>query len=143
MADPAEAESPGTDHDRRHDDSVAARIARAVTAVDGVTGLHSGVFGEVGTHLPGGRVSGVRLTGDGGEVHIAVRFGHDLRAVAGEVSRVASEIVGVGIDVTVEDVTTTTAPDVGSEGVHDVSSDTGGAHDGSTDQVATGMRNDE
>ncbi|NED70757.1 hypothetical protein G3I15_58540, partial [Streptomyces sp. SID10244] len=37
----------------------AREVADAVTAVPGVTGLYGGVFGEIATYLPGGRVSGV------------------------------------------------------------------------------------
>ncbi|MEP9417269.1 hypothetical protein ABLE92_23415 [Gordonia sp. VNQ95] len=82
----------------------AEAIERAVSVIDGVSGLHGGVFGEIATYLPGGRVNGVRLTDSGGEVHVILDIGHDLRAVAEHVSQVASEIAGKPIDVTVEDV---------------------------------------
>lgn len=82
----------------------AERLAQAVSAVDGVTGLHGGVFGEIATYLPGGRVSGVTLSADRGHVHIIVDTTHDLREVAAQVKQVASDIAGVPVDVTVEDV---------------------------------------
>ena len=84
--------------------SVAQQVAAAAEAVPGVTGLHAGVFGEVATYLPGGRVSGVRMSDDSGEVHIVVDVNHDLRAVADEVVTAASRVAGVPVSVVVEDI---------------------------------------
>ena len=84
--------------------STAEQIADAVVEVDGVTDLFSGVFGEIATYMPGGRVGGVTLDDGRGAVHVIVDISFDLRDVATEVARVASEIAGVPIDVTVEDV---------------------------------------
>ncbi|WP_285897654.1 hypothetical protein [Gordonia sputi] len=84
--------------------SVAQQVAAAALAVSGVTGLHAGVFGEVATYLPGGRVSGVRMSDDSGEVHIVVDVNHDLRAVADEVVTAASQVAGVPVSVVVEDI---------------------------------------
>ena len=36
-------------------------VAAAVRSVPGVAGLHAGMFGEVGTYLPGRRVAGIRI----------------------------------------------------------------------------------
>ncbi|MGW5523420.1 hypothetical protein [Gordonia sp. NPDC003950] len=100
----------------------AEAIERAVSVIDGVTGLHGGVFGEIATYLPGGRVNGVRLTDSGGEVHVIVDIGHDLRAVAEQVSQVAGEIAGMPIDVTVEDVSLTPRDEDESAGHQQLSS---------------------
>lgn len=83
---------------------MAQQVAAAALAVPGVTGLHAGVFGEVATYLPGGRVSGVRMSDDSGEVHIVVDVNHDLRAVADEVVTAASQVAGVPVSVVVEDI---------------------------------------
>jgi hypothetical protein len=45
-------------------------LADAVTAVPGVAGLSAGSGVEVSTQFAGGKVIGVRLTGDQVEVHI-------------------------------------------------------------------------
>ncbi len=41
---PTRSGGPGAD--------LAQQVADAVTAVDGVTGLHGGMFGEIATYLP-------------------------------------------------------------------------------------------
>ena len=53
---------------------LADSIAAAVLAVPGVAALHPGMFGEVGTYLPGRRVTGVRITDD----EVTHSFGHSL-----------------------------------------------------------------
>jgi hypothetical protein len=53
---------------RRED--VARAVAEAVIAVPGVAGLSPGYPVEVSTQFAGGKVVGVRLTGDQVEVHI-------------------------------------------------------------------------
>ncbi|AFA74165.1 hypothetical protein GPOL_c31500 [Gordonia polyisoprenivorans VH2] len=93
---PTRSGEPGAD--------LAQQVADAVTAVDGVTGLHGGVFGEIATYLPGGRVSGVQLDDDRGGVHVIVDISHDLRTVAANAVAVATEVAGVPVDVTVEDI---------------------------------------
>lgn len=102
--------------------SVAQRIAVAVTEIDGVTGLYSGAFGEIATYLPGGRVGGVALTDDRGEVHVIVGIGHDLRDVAAEAARVAGDIAGVPVDVTVEDISMPGAEGAAADAEPDASS---------------------
>jgi uncharacterized alkaline shock family protein YloU len=85
----------------------ADRIAAAVRSVPGVAGLHPGMFGEVGTYLPGRRIPGIRIDDGTVRVHISVLFGEHLRDVAAAVrSAIAAQIPEAAvIDVTVEDVT--------------------------------------
>ncbi|MFW0792540.1 hypothetical protein AAFP30_01885 [Gordonia sp. CPCC 205515] len=83
----------------------ARQIADAVTAVDGVTGLHGGVFEEVATYLPGGRVTGVVLGDEAAEIHIVVDAAHDLRGVAARVRDVVTDLTGLPTMVTIEDIT--------------------------------------
>ena len=93
---PTRSGGPGAD--------LAQQVADAVTAVDRVTGLHGGMFGEIATYLPGGRVSGVQLDDDRGGVHVIVDISHDLRTVAAHAVAVATEVAGVPVDVTIEDI---------------------------------------
>ncbi|GAS98136.1 response regulator receiver protein [Mycolicibacterium canariasense] len=88
-------------------ESSAARVNRvlaAVTAVDGVVGLHSGP-GVPSTHLPGRTVAGLRLGPQGGRVHVIVRLGDSLLVTAERVRAVATEAAGIPVDVVVGDVT--------------------------------------
>ena len=78
-------------------------------AVPGVAALHSGMFGEVGTYLPGRRVSGVRLREGGTDIHVSVFFGAPVRAVAEQVRHVVAALVPGPVHVTVEDVLPTSA----------------------------------
>lgn len=83
----------------------ADRIAAAVRAVPGVADLHAGMFGEVGTYLPGRRVPGVRITDSSVDVHITVVFDAPVRDTAAAVrSAVAAQLPGVAVNITVEDV---------------------------------------
>ncbi|MGW0037386.1 hypothetical protein [Gordonia sp. NPDC003376] len=95
--------------------SVAEQIADSVLAVDGVTDLHGGLFGEIATYLPGGRVTGVQVDDDRTEVHVVLDLACDLRAVAARVVTTARQITGGPVAVFVEDVSTptpeTTEPD--------------------------------
>ncbi len=81
-------------------------VVDAVLAVPGVSGLHAGAFGEVGTYLPGRRVAGVRLGDDATEVHIAVVMGSPIAEVAERVVAAVSPLVHAPVRVFVEDVTT-------------------------------------
>ena len=54
-------------------------VAAAVRAVPGVADLHAGMFGEVGTYLPGRRVSGVRLGEADTDIHVSIVFGAPVR----------------------------------------------------------------
>ncbi|WP_030483246.1 hypothetical protein [Nocardioides aequoreus] len=90
-----------------HDDAeVADLVARAALGVEGVADLHGGSLGEVGTYLPGRRVTGVRV-GDGGTtVHLVVAFDADLHQVADRVRLAVSAVAPVPVEVVVEDVAT-------------------------------------
>lgn len=90
------------------DGTTADVVAAAVLAVPGVSGLHGGAFGEVGTYLPGRRVSGVRL-GASTQVHVTVAMGSDVLAVAGQVRDTVSTLLGGPVEVVVEDITPTTS----------------------------------
>lgn len=83
----------------------AERVAAVVRGVPGVAALHPGLFGEVGTYLPGRRVAGVRITDDAIDVHLVVVFGAAVRATAAAVrSAVGALHPGLAVNVTVEDV---------------------------------------
>ena len=85
----------------------ADAVAAITRAVPGVADLHPGMFGEVGTYLPGRRVSGVRIGDDAIDVHITVWEGVAVRDTAAAVrAAVAAAHPGTAVNVTVEDVTT-------------------------------------
>lgn len=84
-------------------------VAAAVAAVPGVAALHSGMFGEVGTYLPGRRVPGVRLRETGTDIHVSMFIGAPVRAVAEQVRQVVAALVPGPVHVTVEDVLPTSA----------------------------------
>lgn len=86
------------------DESTAERIAEAVLAVPGVVDLHSGLFGEVATYLPGRRVPGIAIRDDDGEVHLVADLAYDLQAVATAAREAAEEITGKEFSVVIEDV---------------------------------------
>lgn len=96
----------------------ADAVAAAVTAVPGVAGLHPGMFGEVGTYLPGRRVAGVRLAEGLTEVHVSLHYGVPVRETAARIRDVVVNVVGGRVDVTVEDVIpsgSTPSVDAGSD----------------------------
>ena len=91
----------------------AERLAAAVLAVPGVEALHPGMFGEVGTYLPGRRVAGVRVTDHAVDVHIVLAYGIPVRDTAALVRATVGGLhPGVPVNVTVEDVAP--APVLGS-----------------------------
>ena len=81
------------------------RVAAAVLAVPGVTGLHAGSFGEVATYLVGRSVAGIRERGDVTEVHVTVRMGSVLLDVADQVRAAVASVTSGEVEVVVEDVT--------------------------------------
>ncbi|GAB3823274.1 hypothetical protein [Kribbella italica] len=83
---------------------LSERIAELTRAVPGVADLHGGVFGEVATYLPGGRVPGVRIRPDHTEVHVSVFWDQPVRATAEAVRTTVQSLVGTPVLVTVEDV---------------------------------------
>ena len=83
---------------------LADEVAAAVRAVPGVVGLHTGTFGEVATYLAGRRVDGVQLRPDGCSVHLVLAWGAPVLATADLVRAAVAPLVGVPVDVSVEDV---------------------------------------
>ncbi len=83
---------------------VADSVAAAALSVPGVTRLHPGAFGEVGTYLPGRRVVGVRLAATITEVHLTVAPGAEVLVIAEAVRRAVAPLVDTGVDVFVEDI---------------------------------------
>ena len=84
----------------------AEAVAAAVLAVPGVVRLHGGRFGELGTYLPGRRVTGVRLDDEGTEVHIVVSDLVPVPDTAARVRRAVSAIAPMPVRVHVEDIDT-------------------------------------
>lgn len=80
------------------------RIAVAVQACPSVVRLSGGAIGEVATYLPGRRITGVRITADGGvEVHVVARYGPTIDEIAAEVRKAVTAVTGsrrvwVGVD---------------------------------------------
>ncbi|AJW41540.1 hypothetical protein NY08_3530 [Rhodococcus sp. B7740] len=87
-----------TERDRSED------IADAVLAVDGVVGLHGGMFGEAATYLPGRRIAGIRIGDEGTEVHVTLEFGIAVRDTADAVRSTVAAMVDGPVHVTVEDI---------------------------------------
>lgn len=85
--------------------STAEQAATAALSVPGVAGLHGGEFGTVATYLPGRRVTGVRIDETVCAVHVTVRYPADLFAVAESVRSAVHPLVGLPVDVTIEDLT--------------------------------------
>lgn len=83
---------------------LADEVAAAVRAVPGVVGLHTGTFGEVATYLAGRRVDGVQLRPDGCSVHLVLAWGAPVLVTADLVRSAVAPLVGVPVDVSVEDV---------------------------------------
>jgi hypothetical protein len=90
---------------------LADSIAAAILAVPGVAALHPGMFGEVGTYLPGRRVTGVRIRDDAIDVHLTVHEGVDVRGTAAAVRDAVGRVAaGATVDVTVEDIAPAVRP---------------------------------
>lgn len=94
------------------DPELVVAIADAVEALDAVDRLHGGVLGEIATHLPGRRVTGVRVGRDEDaprvEVHVVLGWGAELgatgSAIRGAVRAVPDIDPSTRVDVVVEDV---------------------------------------
>ncbi|WP_018157440.1 hypothetical protein [Demetria terragena] len=87
------------------DVTLADRLAESVRDVPSVLDLHGGVMGEVGTYLPGRRISGIREYDDRWEIHVTARLGYPLAEVSRQVRDAASaHVPGVPIDVVIEDL---------------------------------------
>lgn len=87
--------------------TLAERVAAAVAAHPAVARLHGGPFGGVATHLPGRRLTGVRIGAAGEPVEVAVvlRAGTPLPGVVAALRREVSALCGgAPVDVTVADL---------------------------------------
>lgn len=82
----------------------AERIAAAVAGVPGVAGLHGGMFGEVGTYLPGRRVVGVRIGTERVDVHVSITLDTPVRPTADAIQQAVATLTTLPVDVTIEDV---------------------------------------
>jgi uncharacterized alkaline shock family protein YloU len=81
-------------------------VAAVVLAVPGVVRLHGGRFGELGTYLPGRRVTGVRIDDEGTEVHVVVSDLVPVPRTAAQVQRAVSAVAPMPVRVHVEDIDT-------------------------------------
>ncbi|MDQ0375396.1 hypothetical protein [Cellulomonas humilata] len=86
--------------------TTAEVVAAAVLAVPGVVRLHGGRFGELGTYLPGRRVTGVRIDDEGTEVHVVVSDLVPVPQTAARVQRAVSAVAPMPVRVHVEDIDT-------------------------------------
>jgi len=91
------------------------RIAAMVLAVPGVAGLHGGMFGEAATYLPGRRVSGIRTSDTGTEIHVSVVYGAPVAEIAQRVRLAVAGLAPQPVGVTVEDVVAATARTAGAD----------------------------
>lgn len=82
----------------------ADAVAAAVLAVPGVTSLHGGAFGEVGTYLPGRRVTGVRTQANQIEVHVVVAGDIHVLHVAEQIRAVVAPLAMRPVNVFIEDI---------------------------------------
>jgi uncharacterized alkaline shock family protein YloU len=83
---------------------LSEQIAAAARSVEGVADLHGGMFGEIGTYLPGGRVAGIRIAGERVEVHVTLYWEYPVRATADAVRSAVEPLVDQPVYVTVEDL---------------------------------------
>jgi hypothetical protein len=83
---------------------LAEQIAAAARSVEGVADLNGGMFGEVGTYLPGARVVGIRIGGGRVDVHVTLYWDYPVRATADAVRSAVEPLVDQPVYVTVEDL---------------------------------------
>jgi len=80
-------------------------LAGLVLSCPAVVAMHAGVVGEAATYLPGGRVSGLRVSPARVEVHVVVRWPVPADEVAAQVWAVTGQVVGGRrVDVVIGDV---------------------------------------
>jgi len=79
-------------------------VRSAALTVPGVVDLHGGSLGEVAVHLPGRRVSGIRLRDDRTEVHLVLAMSSSVRETADAVQRAVARVRPGRVDVVVADV---------------------------------------
>ena len=83
----------------------AEAVAAAVDACPSVVRRSAGRGVEVATYLPGRRIEGIRWDDGRVEVHVEVRYGSRLPAVAEEIrSAIAGHVAGHAVDVVIADV---------------------------------------
>lgn len=82
----------------------AARIATAVRAVPGVSGLHGGRFGEIATLDPPRRIAGVRVRDEDVTIAVTTRYPMVAAEVA-EAVRAAAAVSGRPVHVVIADLT--------------------------------------
>ena len=93
---------------------IAEVVGQATTSVSGVAGLHPGMFGVIGTYLPGRRVPGIRVDENSVEIHVTAVYGSDLSALAAAIRSRVSILTGTrDVNVCVEDVTAASPPSPG------------------------------
>jgi uncharacterized alkaline shock family protein YloU len=92
---------------QRGAEAAADSIAAATTSCPSVARMSAGDLREVVTYLPGRRVEGVRMTDDGVEVHVVVRWDVSLPAAADEIREALTPVVGdLPVSVFIDDVET-------------------------------------
>lgn len=101
---PTPLPASGTPAARPGELHLADIVAEEVLAVPGVASLHSGMFGEVATYLPGRRVHGVQIHDDVTQVHVVLYWGLDIGAAAEVIKSAVQPLVGTPVDVTVQDL---------------------------------------
>ncbi|MFN2318577.1 MAG: hypothetical protein ABR500_02695 [Dermatophilaceae bacterium] len=89
---------------REGEDHPLDRLAATVRAVPGVAELYGGAMGEIGTHLPGRRIAGLRTRGERTEITVAAEFGRDLHNLATAVRTAAAAHTTGEVDVTIGDI---------------------------------------
>ena len=83
----------------------ADAVAERVGACRSVARLSGGAFGEVATHLPGRRVTGIRIGDNLIEVHVVACWGVRVPELADEVRNAVGPIAGgLPVDVHVDDI---------------------------------------
>ncbi len=75
-------------------DGEAYRIAEVVLGRPDVAALSPGPSGEIGSPRSGQSVPGVRLTGDRVELHVIVRYGQPIQAVADDIEQAVAALLG-------------------------------------------------
>jgi hypothetical protein len=77
----------------------------AVQACAGVSGLSGGLFGEVGSYLPGRRVPGVIVRPDSVQVQVVARWGATTRDLLRQITCVLTPLVkGRQVEIVVADI---------------------------------------
>jgi hypothetical protein len=89
---------------REGEDHPLDRLAATVLGVPGVADLYGGSMGEIGTHLPGRRIAGLRQRSDRIEITVVAEFGRELNQLAEAVRAAAAAHTSEQVDVTIGDI---------------------------------------